>query len=106
MGERGKRKGYLYIKDEILDPYFIAIERGDVVNYIIKEKGKEKKVVGYYGTLHGALRAVLEFKLNNSVFKDGDEVSLETYISSLQSSYDSLGYLMNKILNKHSEIKN
>lgn len=98
-------KGNVYIRDELLHPYYISIPRGDTISYTLMRE-ESRHAVGYYSNLHSVLRAALEYKVINELFKEEQELKLETYISTLQSAYDSLGHIMDKVLKKYSEIEN
>ena len=83
-----------YLKDPILEPYYIQLDDYGYVLHkgiIAEESGKEySQVIGYYNNLAGALKALAK---NDTMNKSYD--SLQEFISHYESVINKLNQAYN-----------
>ena len=83
-----------YLKDPILEPYYIQLDDYGYVLHkgiIAEESGKEySQVIGYYNNLTGVLKALAR---NNAMSKSYD--SLQEFISNYESVINKLNQAYN-----------
>lgn len=67
------------------------------INKVTKETYEDLETIGYYGTLKGAIRGLLDFKVRN-LLMEGTK-SLETALKCVQTAYKEFDELLERVMN-------
>jgi len=94
MNKKAKKSYTRYLKDPILEPYYLQLDDYGYVLHkgiVAEESGNDySQVIGYYNSLAGALKALAK---NDSMSKSYD--SIQAYIDNYESVINKLNQAYN-----------
>jgi len=94
MNKKAKKSYTRYLKDPVLEPYYLQLDDYGYVlhrNIVAGESGRDySQVIGYYNNLAGALKALAK---NHSMSKSYD--SIQAYIDDYESIINKLNQAYN-----------